>query len=275
MAIGVTGYQGKLGLHLVNKYSNCVPLEGDVTDLDKVKKAIDTLEPETIIHCAAVTDVDGCEGDLYSRAIEVNIKGTHNVRSAFEGQVIYMSTDYVFDGADGPYNEEAEPNPICHYGETKFFGEEAILLADYPRDVVVRTTILYGNYKPDFVTIILEKLKTGDMFKVTGALLGSPTYVPHLAEGIAKLARLKRPPRILNIVGSDIISRWVFACKIAKAFGYPIHNVLLTMVGQTGIADRPRLAGLKTTLAQTLNIPIFSVVEGLTRLEKEINQNED
>ena len=137
----------------------------------------------------------------------------------------------------------------------------------------MRTTILYGNYKPDFVTTILEKLKTGDMFKVTGALLGSPTYVPHLAEGLAKLIRLKRPPRILNIVGSDVVSRWVFACKIAKAFGYPIYNVLLTMIGQTGIADRPRNAGLKTTLAQTLNIPIFSVDEGLTRLAKEVNDD--
>ena len=269
--IAVTGYQGKLGLHLVNKYSNCVPLECDVTDLDKVKRAIDEVKPESIIHCAAVTDVDGCEGDLYSRAIEVNIKGTRNVRSAFEGQVIYMSTDYVFDGADGPYNEEAKPNPLCHYGETKFFGEEEILMADYPTDVIVRTTILYGNYKPDFVTSILEKLKTGDMFKVTGALLGSPTYVPHLAEGIAKLLKLKRPPKFLNIAGKDIISRWVFACKIAKAFNYPVYNVLLTMIGQTGVANRPRIAGLKTTLAHTLNIPVFSVDEGLSMLERELS----
>jgi dTDP-4-dehydrorhamnose reductase len=238
--------------------------------LYELEKAIDEVKPETIIHCAAITDVDGCEGDLYSRAIEVNINGTRNVRSLFEGQVIYMSTDYVFDGVDGPYNEEAKPNPISHYGETKFFGEEEILEADYPTDVIVRTTVLYGNYKPDFVTAILDRLKTGDMFKVTGAILGSPTYVPHLAEGIAKLVRLKRPPKFINITGSDIISRWVFACKIAKSFGYPIHNVLLTMVGQTGVANRPRKAGLKTSLAKALNIPIFSVEDGLKALKHEM-----
>jgi len=267
--IGITGWQGRLGWYLVNKYSNCEPLECDVRDIDSIYKAIDTVEPQTIIHCAAVTDVDGCESSLYSDAIEVNIQGTRNVRSAFEGQVVYLSTDYVFDGRDGPYNEEAEPNPLCHYGETKLFGEEEILMADYPRDIIVRTTILYGGEKPDFVTAILDRLKTNEIFKVTGALMGNPTFVPHLGEGIMKLVMLKQPPRIVNIVGKEVISRWVFACKIAKTFGYPIHNVLLTMVGQTGIAYRPRKAGLKTELAHALGIPIFSLDDGLARAKEE------
>ena len=266
MTIGVTGWNGRLGWHLVNKYSNCVPLECDVTSLDSVKKAIDEVEPKTIIHCAAVTDVDGCEGSLYSDAIDVNIQGTRNVRSAFEGQVIYMSTDYVFDGRDGPYNEEAKPNPINHYGKTKLFGEEEIQLADYPRDIIVRTTVLYGGLKPDFVTHIIEQSRKNKPFKVTGALMGNPTYIPHLAEGLIRLLLLKQPPRIVNIVGKEYISRWVFACKIAKAFGYPIYNVLLTMVGQMGTAERPRKAGLKTNLAKALNVPIFSVDEGLERM---------
>jgi len=265
--IGITGWKGRLGQHLITKYSNCEPLVCDVRDLDSVQKAIDEVEPRTIIHCAAITDVDGCEGSLYSDAIEVNILGTRNVRSAFEGQVIYLSTDYVFDGRDGPYTEESKPNPLCHYGETKLFGEEEILAADYPRDVIVRTTILYGSHKPDFVTAILERLKTNEMFKVTGSLMGNPTYVPHLAEGLIRLVMLKQPPKIINIVGKDVISRWVFACKIAKIFGYPIHNVLLTMRGNTGAAYRPRKAGLKTTLAETLRIPLFSVDEGLERMK--------
>jgi dTDP-4-dehydrorhamnose reductase len=234
-----------------------------------VKEAIDEVQPESILHCAAITDVDGCEGALYSEAIEVNIKGTCNVRKAFKGQVIYMSTDYVFDGRDGPYNEEAESNPQCHYGYTKAMGEEEILLADYPTDVIVRTTILYGGHKPDFVTAILEKLETKEMFRVTGALLGSPTYVPHLAKGLRKLFTLKRPPKFINITGSDVISRWVFACNIAKSFDYPIHNVLLTMIGQTGVANRPRLAGLKVDLAKAIRIPVYSVEEGLMEMRLE------
>jgi dTDP-4-dehydrorhamnose reductase len=272
--IAVTGYQGRLGLYLISKYSNCVPLECDVTNLDSVKRAIDEVQPESILHCAAVTDVDACESTLYEQALEVNIQGTRNVRSAFEGQIIYMSTDYVFDGVDGPYSEEAEPNPQNHYGYTKALGEEEILLADYPTDVIVRTTILYGGHKPDFVTSILDKLKTNEMFHVTGALLGSPTYIPHLANGLRKLFMLKQPPKIINISGNDVISRWVFACKIAKAFNYPIHNVLLTMRSQAGRAIRPRKAGLKTHLAKALKIPIYSVDDGLKeyKIVKEKNE---
>jgi dTDP-4-dehydrorhamnose reductase len=261
--IAITGYQGRLGKYMIEKYDNCVPLECDVTDLGDVQRAIDEVKPETIIHCAAITDVDRCEGDLYSQAIEVNVRGTRNVRCSFDGQVIYMSTDYVFDGKDGPYNEEAKPNPLCHYGKTKLYGEEEMLMADFPTDVIVRTTVLYGGHKPDFVSAILDRLKTNDLFKVTGAILGSPTYIPHLADGLRKLVMLKQPPRILNIVGSDVVSRWVFACKIAKAYGYPVHNVLLTMTGNTGKADRPRKAGLKISLAKALKIPIYSLDDGL------------
>ena len=267
MSVFVTGYQGRLGRYLLGKLGYH-PLKCDVTELSSVKIALrDVSESDTIIHCAAVTDVDGCEGALHKQAIEVNVKGTHNIRSAFRGQVIYMSTDYVFDGRDGAYTEEATPCPQSQYGKTKMYGEEAILEVGYPRDVILRTTVLYGGHKPDFVTAILAQLKTNDLFKVTGSLMGSPTYVPHLAKGIKKLLMLKQPPKIINIAGKDVISRWVFACMIAKTFGYPIHNVLLTMRGQMGAAVRPILGGLKVDLARTLNIPIYSVEDGLDEMK--------
>ena len=221
MTTYVTGYQGRLGKYLIDNLGY-FPLECDVAELSSVKIALnknEATEKDTIIHCAAITDVDGCEGAVHGRAIEVNIRGTNNIRSAFKGQVIYLSTDYVFDGKDGPYKEEAKPNPQSHYGKTKWYGEEEILDADYPTDVILRTTILYGGHKPDFVTAILKQLKVHSSFEVTGSLLGSPTYVPHLAKGIKKLLMLKQPPKIVNIAGKDVMSRWVFACKIAKAFG--------------------------------------------------------
>lgn len=262
MTVFVTGYEGKLGRYLLRL--GYKPLECDVCSLVSVKVAMrDVSEEDTVIHCAAITDVDGCEGALYGEAIDVNINGTRNVRSAFKGQMIYMSTDYIFDGRDGPYSEEAEPNPLSHYGETKYYGEQEILECDYPRDVIVRTTVLYGSHRQDFVSQILKRLKDNQQFPVTGALKGSPTYVPHLAQGIEKLVRLKRPPKIVNIAGKDVISRWGFACKIAKAHDLPIHNVLLTMDGCMGTAKRPRLGGLKLDLARSLGIPIFSVEDGL------------
>jgi len=178
MRVFVTGYQGRLGKCLVDKLAY-TPLKCDVTDIASVKVAIreNNLyeENDTIVHCAAVTDVDGCEGALYDQALKVNAKGVRNVRDAFKGQIIYISTDYVFDGMDGPYSEDAHPNPICQYGKTKLYGEEEILEADYPRDVILRTTVLYGGHKEDFVTQILRRLRNKETFKVTGALMGSPT----------------------------------------------------------------------------------------------------
>jgi len=270
MRVFVTGYQGKLGRYLVSK-CGYYPLECDVTELSSVKVAMREHEmfneQDAVIHCAAVTDVDGCEGQLYDQALKVNAQGTRNVRSAFTGQMIYISTDYVFDGEAGPYSEDDEPNPISHYGLTKRYGEEEILESDFPRDVILRTTLLYGGHGADFVTKILKRLHSNEMFKVTGALMGSPTYVPHLAQGIKRLMQLKSPPKIVNIAGKDVISRWVFACMIAKAFDYPIHNVLLTMMSHLGTAPRPRLAGLKVNLARTLNIPIFPIQLGLEEMK--------
>lgn len=265
--VAVTGANGRLGKALVDEYKY-IPLECDVTDLDSVKRAIGLVQPDTIIHCAAVTNVDACETDLYFRALEVNVRGTCNVRSAFEGQVIYISTDYVFDGRDGPYYEDDKPNPVCHYGFTKLWGEEEILEMDYPTDSIVRTTILYDGHKPDFVTSVITKLARGLIFPVTGVLIGSPTNVHHLAEGIDALVQMSIPPRIINIVGKDVISRYEFAKRIAVEFGYPPNHVEVTMIGKTGIALRPRRAGLRTHLAQTLKIPIYSVTDGLKLIKQ-------
>lgn len=271
MTVAVTGHRGRLGKYLVENF-NYVPLDCDVTDVDQVKQVMKEVQPDTVIHCAAVTDVDKCESELYEKAIEVNIHGVTNIRQSFEGQVIYLSTDYVFDGSDGPYSEEAKLSPICHYGYTKAFGEEVMREWDYPTDVIVRTTILYGGHKPDFVTKILGRLENNEQFPVTGGLIGTPTYVHHLAKGIKALIGLKRPPKVVNISGRDWISRWTFAYMIAKTFGYPVYHILMTM-RCNGNANRPKLAGLKTDFAKTLRIPIFPMEDGLKEMKNEYEKS--
>ncbi len=266
--VAVTGYDGRLGRVLINdcKY---IPLECDVTDMDGVKRAIDIICPDTIIHCAAVTDVDLCETDLYSRALEVNVRGTYNVRSAFEGQVIYISTDYVFDGRDGPYSEDDKPNPICHYGFTKLWGEEEILESDYETDSIVRTTLLYDGHKPDFVTHVISTLaRRKELLYITASVIGNPTNVHHLAKGIKALVDMSIPPKIINIAGKDIMSRYEFARIIAAEFGYPTQPIMITGRYQYDVAIRPAKAGLQTQLAQMLNIPIYSVGDGLKEIKR-------
>jgi dTDP-4-dehydrorhamnose reductase len=263
--IAVTGHTGRLGSQLVGL--GCIPINADITCPKVLQSEIEGIEPDTIIHCAAITDVDKCENVLATKARKVNIVGTHILRTCFSGRIIYMSTDYVFDGRGGPYKENSNPNPISHYGTTKFMGEQIIRDHKYAKDIIVRTTILYGGNKPDFVTGILGKFKDGYVFEVTKALSGSPTYVPHLADALIELCHLDWTPSVINIAGSNVLSRYEFALMIANIFGYDPRLILPTMEIK-GAAPRPRNAGLKVDLAQKIGLPIYSVMDGLTEMKE-------
>lgn len=265
--IGITGHCGRLGSELLTR--GCIPINADITSPKVLQSEIESIEPDTIIHCAAVTNVDGCEGVLASKARKVNIIGTQLLRTIFTGRIIYMSTDYVFDGRGGPYKENSNPNPINHYGMTKFMGEQIIRDYKYAKDIIIRTTILYGGNKPDFVTQMLDKFKDGYAFEVTKALSGSPTYVSHLADALVELCHLDWTPSVINIAGAEVLSRYEFALMIANVFGYDPKMVIPTQTLQQNgnIAPRPRNAGLKIDLARKIGLPIYSVVDGLTEMK--------
>jgi len=262
--IGVTGYKGRLGSELIKQ--GCVGFEGNIND-EYIGKYINKFD--VLIHCAAITDVDGCERDLYDKAFTVNEAGTKNLRRNFNGKIIYLSTDYVFDGmAKGNYGEHSIPNPISVYGYTKLLGEGQIKYRNHPGDVIVRTTILYGSpVKPDFVTNTLAKLRSGEKFTVPYNLFGNPTYVPHLAEALMKLVEIPNPPRIVNIAGKEILSRYEFVLAIADTWG--LDKSLIVPVREVpGAAMRPLKVGLKTVLAEKLGLPIYSVYDGLKEMKE-------
>ena len=196
--IAVSGYKGRLGSELVKR--GCIPLDCDITHINSIKKAIDEVCPDIIIHCAALTDVDECERHK-DKAFEINAAGTYNIKECYpDNRIIYISTDYIFDGTNGVYCERDGASPVtklCYYGYTKLLGEEIMTGAD----TIVRTTLLYGSpVKMDFVTSILENLECGEVFGVTKALHGTPTYIPHLAEAIMMLPLYSPMPHIINIV---------------------------------------------------------------------------
>jgi dTDP-4-dehydrorhamnose reductase len=145
-------------------------------------------------------------------------------------------------------------------------GERIIQDNQKPTDVIVRTTILYGNSKKsDFVKAILTKLHAGEPFQVTKAISGTPTYVPHLAEAILQLCNMPLAPRIINIAGKDCISRYKFAKLIAEVFELD-GGLILSTKKVVGMAQRPAKAGLRITLAKKLELPIYSVKEGLEEM---------
>jgi dTDP-4-dehydrorhamnose reductase len=265
--IAVTGCRGRLGSELVKR--GCIPMNSNVMLKDWIKKDLDEIQPDIVIHCAALTDVDKCE-KLRHSSLELNARGTENLKVCFPGKIIYISTDYVFNGkGKGLYSETDEPSDpttLCWYGYIKLLGEQ--ILGN--NDTIIRTTILYGSpVKGDFVTSILENLENAEPFTVTKALYGTPTYIPHLAEGIMSLLNVYPMPHIVNIAGGDYLSRYDLAVLIASVFGYKNYKQLILPTNYIGSVKRPRHAGLSTRLAEKLGIKIYSVLDGLEAFKKE------
>ena len=270
MKIAVTGHRGRLGSELLKR--GCIPINADIIIPEELQTEIERTNPDTIIHCASITDVDKCENEYAEKARKVNIMGTHILRTAFHKRIVYMSTDYVFDGVNGAYKENSPTNPINHYGMTKYMGEQIIKEHKYPEDIIVRTTILYGGHKPDFVTKVLDHYKEEKSFEVSNSIYGSPTHVFHLADALMELCYKDWTPTIINIAGSNVISRYEFALMIGNVFGYNTRYCIPTKK-VAGQAQRPKKAGLKVDLAKKIGLPIYSVIEGLELMRRTENGN--
>lgn len=219
-----------LGKDLVNEFkSSRVPefnseiIATDLPDLDitlsESTEKIITLNPTVVIHLAAHTDVDGCElePDL---AWKVNSMGTKNVATAckvLKIPILYVSTDYVFDGEKPtPYLEWDAPNPLNIYGQTKLDGELWVkkLIKNY---WIVRTSGLYGKGGKSFVSSILKRIKQGAEIKVVADQIGSPTYTKDLAKSIIRLIR-SHNFGVYHITNSDWVSWYEFAKSIVQNF---------------------------------------------------------
>jgi dTDP-4-dehydrorhamnose reductase len=159
--------------------------ELDVTDAEAVRDAL--AGAELAINCAAYTNVDGAEADP-AAAHAVNAQGAHNVAEAAP-RVIYISTDYVFDGMkSGAYVESDPVNPLSEYGRSKLAGERATLTAS-PHSLVVRTSWLFGAGGGNFVSTMLRLGEERNELRVVDDQIGCPTFTGHLADALVALAR--------------------------------------------------------------------------------------
>ncbi len=196
MKVLVTGAGGMLGRDVVLAAGNAGHdvvgfghSELDVTDAATVGKKLDLERPDVVIHCAAWTDVDGAEG-AEEQAMEVNGAGAGNIAAAAAAvgaSVVYVSSDYVFDGAKGtPYIETDQPAPLSAYGRTKLAGEEATAAAN-KRHFIVRSSGLFGIGGSNFVETMLRLATDHGEVLVVRDQVGSPTYTWHLAYGVVRL----------------------------------------------------------------------------------------
>jgi dTDP-4-dehydrorhamnose reductase len=163
--------------------------ELDVTDPGALAAKLGLERPDVVINCAAWTDVDGAE-EAEAEAMAVNGTGAGNLAAEAEAvgaSVVYVSSDYVFDGTKGsPYVESDQPAPLSAYGRTKLAGEEATAAAN-PRHFVVRSSWLFGVSGANFVETMLRLAADHGEVLVVRDQVGAPTYTWHLAHGLVRL----------------------------------------------------------------------------------------
>ncbi|MCR4329738.1 MAG: SDR family oxidoreductase [Candidatus Roizmanbacteria bacterium] len=219
---GSTGLVGSRIVELLHEKVHFIPLSQsivDITNATDVKNALTSLEYDTILHLAAYTKVDEAEHEQES-AYKVNVIGTKNIFTiAYEQQkqMIYVSTDFVFDGLHPPLTESATPNPLSEYGTTKYEAEK--IVEQYA--MIVRISYPYKKYsleKKDFVHKIKDHLKDGNTLRMVNDSLITPTYIDDIAYALHYLIE-HFSPSLFHIVGANALSPYNAAIQIARAFG--------------------------------------------------------
>ncbi|MDP8238506.1 MAG: SDR family oxidoreductase [Candidatus Hatepunaea meridiana] len=254
--------------NILHQYE-CLNLTNTKTTID----AILGIGPDIIIHTAATTAVDNCEQEK-ELCWNSNVLTTENIIKASKktgSKVIFISSDYVFDGKNGPYSEEDLPNPINYYGRSKLAAEN-MLRGSGLNWTIVRTIVLYGigiNTRSSFVTWLLRQLRTGNTVQIVNDQWGNTTIVDDLATGIERITMLDRKG-IYNIASHDYMNRYEFAVKIAEFFDLDcglISSITTSSLNQP--ADRPLRSGLKVDKAEKeLYISFRTLAEALTLYKK-------
>jgi dTDP-4-dehydrorhamnose reductase len=244
----------------------------DITQKEHTLESIANVAPSVIVHTAAETNVDRCETER-ELARRINVDGTANIADACVragAKLILVSTDYVFDGNKGNYAETDKPNPISFYGLTKLEAER-IAASTSPKSLIVRTSVLYGWHptKLNFATWVLKGLRERRTLKVVNDHINSPTFADNLADAIRKAIRYDSQG-ILHIAGSERISRFDFARKMARQFDLDESLLVpVEMKDLNWIARRPRDSSLNVGKAEKeLGIELFGVDRGLEEMAR-------
>jgi len=269
MKVVVTGHKGLIGSKLVER--GYEPLDCDITNLEETTERIHSVNPDVIIHCAALTNVGYCEQKKNrEEAFAVNVGGTNNLLYDFSGILIYLSTVHVFNGRKyWDYRENHRPDPLNTYGFTKWAGEE-ISRYGTARSVVVRLSKVFDKY---FYWGFeeLSKLKKGEEIICPTFMKRSFQYLPHFVENLIWLVeRLEEFPdlEILNIAGEHTLSYYQFWQQLARAFGID-ENLVKPRKHEIEDYPRPFRGGLSVSKAKGMGMPLYSAWDGLQEIANE------
>lgn len=247
MRVLVTGVKGQLGYDVVKELEKRgmeavgVDIEEmDITDFASVEKVINEAKPRAVIHCAAYTAVDAAE-ENQEVCRKVNVDGTQNIANVckeLDIKMIYISTDYVFDGeGTKPWEPEDERNPVSVYGQTKYEGELAVqnTLDKY---FIVRIAWVFGINGKNFVKTMLKLAESRDTLTVVNDQFGSPTYTYDLAKLLVDMVQTEKYG-IYHATNEGICTWHEFACAIFKTAGIEMNVVPVSSAEYAAKAKRP------------------------------------
>jgi len=247
----VTGASGQLGAELCRILSEDTIVQKDLPDFDLSRSDIEAQilasRPDLIIHAGAYTDVDGAEREP-ARAMAVNAGGTEQVARAaakLGAKLIYVSTDYVFDGSQRtPYREEDAPRPLNQYGLSKWRGEQAVA-ASGAKALIVRTAWLYGRSGKNFVKSIMRAAQDQPVLKVVDDQRGCPTHAEDLAAALATLIR-QDVTGLLHVTNRGDCTWHEFAEAIVREMGASVPVLPITTQQAGRLAARPAYSVLSS-----------------------------
>ena len=245
----------------------------DIRNIGQVHDCVAELRPKTIYLAAALTHVDYCE-EHPEEAAQRNVEGPKNVAReavATGAKLVFYSTEYVFDGTQGPYDENAKTAPLSVYGRTKLEAEQAIreICSDY---LIVRTTVVFGwdRNSVNFAMQIFKRVQSGDDMTIPDDQIGNPTLAEYLAETTVSLVH-RGAVGVVNVVGKDLMPRVDFARALVRHYGGDLGKVIpVSTASLKQKAARPLRGGLRTEkLENLLGTPAISLEESLGRLDRQ------
>lgn len=270
MRVFVTGHRGQLGQELISRLPEAIGVdlpEVDITDPASIDAAVAAARPDLVIHCAAMTNVDGAAKDP-SVAERVNGLGTENVARAAaraNAALLYVSTNEVFDGSKSePYLEDDVPNPINAYGKSKLMGERSAAGAT-SRLYIVRTSWVTAKGGRNFIHRIKQLADERGSLKVVTDEVASPTFAEDLADAILSLIATDRYGTY-HLTNAGYCSRYEYARKILDLTGrghIPVEPITLAEYPRP--STPPKFSPLANTAAAALGITLPRWEQALER----------
>lgn len=256
-------------------YQNWCAHQMDICNKSQVQYVFSKVKPQTVIHMAAVGNVDWCQ-DNYGTAFQINVGGLRNVLEVakdYEAQVLMTSTNAVYSGENPPYAEDAEQKPVNAYGKIKKQAER--FMAGYRHKwQIVRLFLLYGwepqGARDNWASSAARKLHAGMPMKVVDDVFYQPTWAADAARAVWKVL-LDGEPGAYNVAGTDRVSLYQFVLEVANMYPHYDKNLISPVsISQFDIAPRPIDSSYDLGKSQALGIWCRGIKEGLEGMRNEL-----